>query len=115
MAGFIRGLALIGVMAVYSPVHHGADRPNWTEGVAGIAGSALFATSARAQDAAASRDTPLQSLTGQALADLARELGPDMAKRLADLDPEARRALIDMTLAAAAKANSPSGEAKPKR
>jgi hypothetical protein len=124
MAGFIRGLALIGVMAVYSPVHHGMEQPNWTESAAGLAGAALFGSSARAQDSraqdsSAPKEGPVESLAGQALTDLARELGPDMARRLAELDPDARRILIDMTLAAAAKANAPAGtpagEARPRR
>jgi hypothetical protein len=115
MAGFIRGLALIGVMAVYSPVHHGMDQPNWTESAASFASAAMLATSARAQDSSAQPADSAQSLTGQALADLAKAHGPDMARRLAELDPEARRVLIDMTLAAAARANAPAGEAKPKR
>jgi hypothetical protein len=46
---------------------------------------------------------------------MAKAHGPEMARRLAEMDPEARRVLIDMTLAAAAKANAPAGEAKPKR
>jgi hypothetical protein len=115
MAGFIRGLALIGVMAVYSPVHHGMDQPNWTESAASFASAAMLATSARAQDSSAQPADTAQSLTAQALADMAKAYGPEMARRLAEMDPEARKVLIDMTLAAAAKANAPAGEAKPKR
>ncbi len=92
MAGFFRGVALIGAMAMFSPAHQESPTPSWTEGV----------TSARAG---------LESLAGGKGGDEAARLvsaaalahGPDIARRLAELDPETRRVVLDMSLAAAAR------------
>jgi hypothetical protein len=101
MAGFIRGVVLIGVMAVYSPVHLGNDRSSWTESAAlvGAIGEAA-APGARG---------------GEAMLALARENGPALARKLAELDPKTRQLVLDMSIAAASRMQADgkgSGEGK---
>ncbi|MGL4729348.1 MAG: hypothetical protein ACRCWO_11390 [Bosea sp. (in: a-proteobacteria)] len=112
MAGFIRGAVLIGAMALYSPVHLGNDAPNWTESAKLISDVGQFAASAT------TTATPLNAKATEALVSLARENGPALAKKLAELDPETRRMVMDMSIAAANQMQGASakvaGESKPK-
>jgi hypothetical protein len=96
MAGFIKGSILIGIMALYSPVHVSNDAPNWTESARLLSEVGQFAAST-------ATSAPLSNKAQEALVSLARENGPVLAKKLAELDPETRRMVLDMSIAAASQ------------